>query len=52
MINLSEFKKSFNVTFEPTEDMKSLIGEIKDDKMFGILLQKVFNNIYYILKNR
>lgn len=46
MINLTEFKNNFTVSFEPNSQMKSLISEFKEDKMFEILVQKVFYFIY------
>lgn len=46
MINLTEFKNNFTVSFEPNPQMKSLISEFKEDKMFEILVQKVFYFIY------
>lgn len=46
MINLTEFKNNFTVSFEPNPQMKSLISEFKEDKMFEILVQKVFHFIY------
>lgn len=46
MINLTEFKNNFTVSFETNPQMKSLISEFKEDKMFEILVQKVFYFIY------